>query len=54
VGLLLTGQRLSSATRASMRTAIDSVAITASNAAATRTRIAVMLAVCSPEFLVQI
>jgi uncharacterized protein (DUF1800 family) len=54
VGLLLTGQRLSPATRASIRTAIDSVAITASNAAATRTRIAVMLAVCSPEFLVQI
>jgi uncharacterized protein (DUF1800 family) len=54
VDLLLTGQRLSSATRSAMRTAIDSVPLTASNAALNRTRIAVLLALCSPEFLIQV
>jgi uncharacterized protein (DUF1800 family) len=54
VDLLLTGQRMSSATRSAIRTAIESVKITDNNAARTRARIAVMLAVCCPEFLVQI
>jgi uncharacterized protein (DUF1800 family) len=54
VDLLLTGQRLSAATRSAMRRAIDSVPTTASNAALNRARIAVLLALCSPEFLVQI
>jgi hypothetical protein len=54
VDLLLTGQRLSSATRSAMRTAIESVPATASNAALNRARIAVLLALCSTEFLVQI
>jgi uncharacterized protein (DUF1800 family) len=54
VDLLLTGQRLSSATRSAMRRAIESVPTTASNAALTRSRIAVLLALCSSEFLVQV
>ena len=54
VDQLLTGQRLSAATRSAMRTAIASVPITASNAALTRARIAVLLALCSSEFLVQV
>jgi uncharacterized protein (DUF1800 family) len=54
VDLLLTGQRLSIATRNAMRTAIESVPVTATNAALNRARIAVLLALCSPEFLVQI
>ncbi len=54
VDLLLTGQRLTLATRSAMRTAIASVPTTASNAALTRARIAVLLALCSPEFLVQV
>jgi uncharacterized protein (DUF1800 family) len=54
VDLLLTGQRLSLATRNAMRTAILSVPTTASNAALNRARIAVLLALCSPEFLVQV
>lgn len=54
VDLLLTGQRLSLATRSAMRTAITSVPTTANNAALSRARIAVLLALCSPEFLVQI
>ena len=54
VDLLLTGQRLSLATRSAMRTAITSVPTTANNAALNRARIAVLLALCSPEFLVQV
>jgi uncharacterized protein (DUF1800 family) len=54
VDLLLTGQRLSAATRSAMRRAIESVPTTASNAALQRSRIAVLLALCSPEFLVQV
>ena len=54
VDLLLTGQRLSSATRSAMRRAIDSVPTTASDAMLKRTRIAVLLALCSPEFLIQV
>ncbi len=54
VDLLLTGQRLSPATRTAMRRAIDSVPTTANNSALTRARIAVLLALCCPEFLVQI
>lgn len=53
VDLLLTGQRLSAATRSAMRTAILSVPTTATNANRTRARIAVLLTLCSPEFLVQ-
>jgi uncharacterized protein (DUF1800 family) len=52
--LLLTGQRLSAATRAAMRTAITSVPTSANNSALNRVRIAVLLALCSTEFLVQI
>ncbi|MBS7807889.1 DUF1800 domain-containing protein [Variovorax sp. PCZ-1] len=51
VDLLLTGQRLSSATRNSMLKAINSVPATS---ALQRARTAVLLALCSPEFLVQI
>jgi uncharacterized protein (DUF1800 family) len=51
VDLLLTGQRLSPATRSSMLKAINSVPATS---ALQRARTAVLLAVCSPEFLVQI
>ena len=54
VDLLLTGQRLSLATRDAMRRAIVSVPNTNSNAALNRARIAVLLALCSPEFLVQV
>ena len=54
VDLLLTGQRLSTATRSAIRTAILSVPTTATNANRTRARIAVLLALCSPEFLVQV
>jgi uncharacterized protein (DUF1800 family) len=54
VDLLLTGQRLSLATRNAMRTAIDSVPTTATDAARTRARIAVFLALCSADFLVQV
>jgi uncharacterized protein (DUF1800 family) len=54
VDLLLTGQRLSAATRDAMRTAVVSVPTTANNATRTRARIAVLLALCSPEFLVQV
>lgn len=54
VDLLLTGQRLSLATRNAMRTAIESVPTTATDAARTRARIAVFLALCSAEFLVQV
>jgi uncharacterized protein (DUF1800 family) len=54
VDLLLTGQRMSAATRSAMRTAIESVPTTASNAALNRARIAVVLGLCCPEFLVQI
>ncbi len=54
VDLLLTGQRLSSTTRSAMRRAIESVPTTASNATLNRARIAVLLALCSPEFLVQV
>jgi hypothetical protein len=51
VDLLLTGQRLSAATRSAMRRAIDSVPATS---ALQRARTAVLLALCSPEFLVQV
>ena len=51
--LLLTGQRLSASTRSAIRTAIESVPMTASNAALNRVRIAVLLTLCSPEFMVQ-
>ncbi|MFM7331549.1 MAG: DUF1800 family protein [Brachymonas sp.] len=54
VDLLLTGQRLSVLTRSAMRTAITSVPTTATNAALNRARIAILLAPCSPEFLVQV
>jgi hypothetical protein len=53
VDLLLTGQRLGTATRNAIRTAIESVPTTASNAALNRVRIAVLLTLCSPEFAVQ-
>lgn len=51
VDLLLTGQRLSQATRASMRKAIVAVPATSG---LQRARTAVLLALCSTEFLVQI
>ena len=54
VDLLLTGQRLSPATRSAMRRALESIPITAKDAALNRARTAVLLALCSPEFLVQI
>jgi uncharacterized protein (DUF1800 family) len=54
VDLLLTGQRLGTATRTAMRTAIESVPTTATNAALNRARIAVLLTLCSPEFAVQL
>ncbi len=51
VDLLLTGQRLSPTTRSAMLKAINSVPATS---ALQRARTAVLLALCSPEFLVQI
>jgi len=54
VDLLLTGQRLSAATRSAMRTAVESVPLTAANAMLTRAQIAVLLALCCSEFLVQV
>jgi uncharacterized protein (DUF1800 family) len=54
VDLLLSGGRLSPTTRSAMLTAIASVPTTATNAVLNRARIAILLALCSPEFLVQV
>jgi hypothetical protein len=52
VALLLTAQ-LSDATRASIRTAVDSIATTATNAMLNRVYTALLLTLASPEYLVQ-
>jgi uncharacterized protein (DUF1800 family) len=54
VDLLLTGRRLSDATRSAIRGAVESIPTTAANAALNRVRIAVYLTLCSPEFAVQV
>jgi uncharacterized protein (DUF1800 family) len=54
VDLLLTGQRMGAATRAAIRAAIQSIPIAAADAALNRARTAVMLALCCPEFAVQV
>jgi uncharacterized protein (DUF1800 family) len=53
VNLLLTGNALSSATVASIRDAVNAVPITAANARANRTWLAIYLVMISPEYLVQ-
>ena len=52
--LLLTGKRMSLSTRSALRTAIESVPLTATDAKLNRARIAVLLTLCSAEFLIQI
>lgn len=51
VNLLLAAGQLSSATVAAIRTAVDSIATTANNAAQSRVNIAVLLTMASPEYL---
>ena len=53
VNLLLAAGQLGSATLATIRAAVDSVATSASNATANRVNIAILLVLASPEFLVQ-
>ena len=53
VNLLLTANQLSAATVAAIRAAVDSIAITATNAAQNRVYTAILLTMAAPEYLVQ-
>ncbi|MDB5720468.1 MAG: hypothetical protein JWP15_1086 [Alphaproteobacteria bacterium] len=53
INLVLAAGQLSTATMGSIRTAVDSVATTATNALANRIGIAILLTLASPDFLTQ-
>jgi uncharacterized protein (DUF1800 family) len=53
VDLMLTYNTMSAATRDSIRTTVETVAATATNAAANRVNLALFMTMTSPEFLVQ-
>jgi len=53
VSLMLTSNTMSTATRDSIRTAVGSIAATATNSAANRVNLALFMTMTSPDFLVQ-
>ena len=53
LNLLLMGGQLSSATRATIKTAIEAIAIGSTNAALRRVQTAIALCMVSPDFIVQ-
>jgi hypothetical protein len=52
VNLILAAGQLRSATVAAIRTAVDSIPLTASNATLNRTGVAILLTLASPDYLV--